>query len=177
MTGFRTGQLRLALTFEPEIDRLHVAAAARRFRLIERLFAVGFWVDSVNNPWVPVHDRPAPADQKDPTRLFNVHLEVARISYDSPFHVVLEIAPYASGALAGARGVLYLMSKWEDYRVKRASSSLAIERLNLQKQVLELVKGSLPNRPEVTEGLVNGAALILSTIHKIEVESSGSDGQ
>jgi hypothetical protein len=177
MTGFRTGKLRLALTFEPEIQRLDVAAAAKRFRLIERLFALGFWLDSEINPQEAVHGRPAPADMRDPTRLFNAHLEISRISYNSPFHVVLEIAPYASGALAGARGVLYLMSKWEDYRVKHASSSLDIERLDLQKQALQLVKELLPNRPEVTEGLVNGAALILSTIHKIEVDSSGSDAQ
>lgn len=102
-------------------------------------------------------------------------LELVSARQNSPLEVIIQIAPYAATGLAASRGLVYLMSKWEDWRVKRAASSYQVAALQLLKESLPTIKSS----PDLYEERLIQAANIVPLIDRVAIDSAGSasDGQ
>lgn len=53
-------------------------------------------------------------------------VRIARLSINSPFETVIAITGVAGSIIGTARGALYLYSKWQDIKIKRAKADYAV---------------------------------------------------
>ena len=131
-TGRRTGATRLRVEFyEPLEGRgLTLAELVSQLSGLESLLVIGYWTQ-YKQLWSPEVRKDMPTD---PRPVLEKDLKLARLSYESPLQIVLEVV---GTSLTVGTGVLYFMMRWEDWRAKRAKT-------NLQKAAYEHLAKYLP---------------------------------
>ncbi len=144
---------------------------------VENLLIAGYWVDYGTTVRWPgrISNTPRPIRSE-----IEADVRVLRISYNSPMEVVLEIGPYAASGLAAARGLFYLMSSWQDVRLKAkktdyeiAALSLLIEKLPSADDVVERPR----DEPDLRLAARLMARIRRLVINDQEVAGSSSDGE
>jgi hypothetical protein len=168
--GARTEPLRLSIRFRDSREALSLGVLSDRIGSLRDLLLAGYWID-----WRFGESEGA----ANPRRAVRDDLTVKRLSYSSPLVMILEISPYAASAVGAARGVVYLMSRWEDWREKRAMTDMRVS-------TYKLIEASLPDRVEsLPAGLLlddrpgeiemQNSSWLATQIESIKLDEQGSD--
>jgi hypothetical protein len=140
------------------------------------LLVAGFWIQLKRENY------PRRRTGINPRGSLREDLKVTTLSYSSPLQIVMDIAPAAASCLAAARGVVYIMNRWEDWRVRHARSNYEVAALKLLRDELPRVEDmSSVDMPRVSlEAMLpsseenTSAARVTSRIEAVHLDEAAS---
>jgi hypothetical protein len=168
IVGTRTDVWRLHVVFVEPPERDTLAGVTGKLAGLRDLMVATYWIQLSRARRMPL--------ELQPRYSLDDGLRLGRLTYTSPLDVLIEISPYAGTGVVAARGLVYIMSRWEDCRAKRAWTNYYVASYALLTNTLPDPRDNPKRAREqlLQESEKDSAAKVLPFIKSVELEEPGS---